>query len=293
MTKKLTFLLVTLFILSCENETVEIIEQHQKLTLKKVNYPGIDARIDCPGRFADFDSQGRLIKVSYECDGQTGSIRTYTYSDSGFIKSYGEGGSFDYDENDILIRANFSTDFGWGTTDFFYNDNIMLAQGYYRGVKNHFYTTYEFESDTREKLISIKIFDTSNNEEIISRETYRYNGNNPVEILIEQKYPDDLKLESKKNITITYDDKINPFKLGIPKNAYLAKSFNLAYQVPSYNIAFKADNNIESITINNLENNVTYTNTNSYSYNSDNYPIEAIYHLKGEPFRKEIFEYYE
>jgi hypothetical protein len=292
MIKKLPFLLAILFIFNCENEPIAIFEQNQKLILKRVNYPLIDSPDNCSGRFADFDSQGKIIEVFYECDGNTTSFRTYTYTESGLINYFTGYLDFTYDENNVLIRRSGGTDTGFSYHDFFYNDNIMLVQGYYNGVQNYWYTTYEFEDDTFKKLLSIKSYDSSNNEEIIYRETYQYNGNNPIEILIEQKDLDDLMLEPKRQITITYDNKINPYRLGLPENAYMANSTMLAYDI-SYNIAFTADNNITSIIINNLVDNTVYTNTNTYSYNNDMYPIEAIFYINGEPFRKEIFEYYQ
>jgi len=290
--KKIVLLVLCIVLFNCDTESIDGLEQNKKLVLKQVAYPVVDATDNCPGRFANFDSQGKIIEVYYECDGITNIYRTYTYGENDLIHYFTGYLDFTYDENDQLIRRSGGNDTGSSYHDFTYNNNIMLVQGYYSGEQNSWYTRYEFGDDSYTKLMSIKT-NHINNGEITYRVTYRYNGNNPIEIFVEQKYSDDSTLEAKRLITITYDDKINPYKLGLPKNAYLSSHTMLAYDVQFYNIAFAADNNITSISIKNLVSNTTYTYTNTYTYNNAMYPTEALLHTNGEPFRKEIFEYYE
>jgi len=294
MKKYYSLFLILIFACSCTNESVVVPEQNQELILKRVNFPLVDAENDCPGRFAEFDSHGKIIEVYYECDGNLNTIRSYTYNENSFIKYFTGFYDFEYDENDNLIKRSGGNDTGGGYHDFTYTDNSMHLQGYYRGEQNSYYTVYTFEDSSFTKMLGVETFDTSGaNEEVISRITYQYSANNPIEILFEQKGPDDVAIELKRSITITYDDKINPYKQGLPENAYLASETFMAYTVQFYNIMYSADNNHISIIENNFETNIIYTITNVYDYNDDMYPVQAVLSYNGEPFRKEIFEYYE
>jgi len=289
--KKLAIFSLCILLFNCESGSIDDLGTLSESILKSVNYPLVDAPENCPGRTANFDDLGRIIEVYYECNGNRSIGRNYDYSETGLIQGFSGYLVFTYDENDVLIGRSGGSDTGTSYHDFTYNNNMMTDQGYYNGTKNQFYTTYEFEDNSYKKLIS-SIVINSNTDEIISRITYQYNANNPIEIFIEKKSFEDPILEPKKQILISYDDKINPYRFGLAKNAYLASQTFLAYDL-QHNIAFTADNNIKAITFNNLENNSISTHTNTYTYNDDGYPTEALLSVNGAPFRKELFEYYE
>lgn len=291
--KKLYLLLFfTILLFSCENEP--ILDKTPKLVLKSAFYSDVNATDCSTDRLANFDNQGKITEVYHECNGYTTVFRSYDYRENGLIYYYTGTAFFTYDENDILIRISSQSDTGFSYSDITYENNIMLVHSFYNNQPFSWYSKYEFEDNTYEKLLSKKRFDSYDNE-VIYRKTYKYNGNNPIEILIEEKNANNSVLEIVNRYIITYDDKINPYKFGLPKNAFLASSTKLLHPV-KYNIVYTAENNITSIIYNYYGNNPdyvqTWTRTKTYTYNNDMHPIEAILYYNGEADLKEIFEYY-
>ena len=289
MNRYYSLLLLVFFAFNCSNENVNEPEQTQELTLKQVNYVSENTPNDCQGQFLDFDSQGKVIEFYSSCDSGIVTHRTYTYTDSDLISGYTQGfGGVSYDyENDLLVEMRNP---GF-ELKFTYENNLMIGNMFQAAVPTSKYNIYEFEDDSFTKMLSVKSFDSSNGvDELVSRTTYQYDGNNPIEIYIETTPFGSSTMLPNKKITITYDNNINPYKKGLSSNAYLATETVLRDYV-NYNIAFSADNNITSIFIEDFLQNTTYTITYSYQYNTDSYPIEAMINEEGF-LRTEYFYYY-
>ena len=252
--------------------------------------------VDCEGDFADFDSQGKIVERYSSCYGTVTTTRTYTYSDSGLIESIAEGFgvSVFYYEDDVLVGHGGGSDASIGYfIECTYDGNTMIGTTYESGEPSSFFNVYEFEDDTYTKLLSIKGYDSSSGtDELTYLKTYQYDRNNPVEIYIEAKTSGSSTVVPFKRITLTYDDKINPYKKGLSGHAFL-KEHTVIDALVDHNMAYSADNNIVSINFEDLVQNTSFMTTYTYQYNSDLYPTEAMnYHESGELRRTDYFEYY-
>ena len=218
MKKNIYLLITTIFIFSCTNESVNETEPTQELTLKQVNYVYVGTPADCEGEFADFDAQGKIQEIYSSCYGSVVTTRTYIYTDSGLIESIAEGFGVTvfYYEDDVLVGHGGGSD---NSTDnfieFAYNGNIMIGNSFQLGEISSFYTVFEFEDDSYSKLLSIKGYDNSSGSDVLGYlKTFQYDGNNPIEIYIEAKTSGSSTMVPFRRITLTYDDKINPYKKG-------------------------------------------------------------------------------
>jgi len=289
MKKYYVITLLLIFIYTCSDESVIALEPTQELTLKQVNYVNENTPIDCQGTFADFDSQGKIVEVNYVCGIDISIWRTYTYTDLDLISSIAQGfGAVVYEyEDDVLVEMRNP---GF-ELKFTYDDNLMIGNVFQFAAPTSRYNIYEFEDDSYTKLLSITSFDNSSGiDEVVSKITYQYDGNNPVEIYIEGTPLGGSTMEPNWRINIAYDDNVNPYKKGLAEQAFLANETVLRDYV-DYNIAFSADNNITSILHEDLVESTSYTITYSYIYNSDLYPTEALIVDDGLS-RTEYFYYY-
>lgn len=294
MKKVILFLSLSMCFFSCTNESVNETEQTQELTLKQVNSVFINTPTECEGQFKDFDSQGKILEVYSTCSGESYTQRTYTYTDADLIKSIDEGfggEEFIYD-NDVLVGHLAGSDTSSNLHEFTYEDNFMTSISYELGNPTSGYVIYEFEDDSFTKLLSIKGYDNSSGtDELQYLKTFQYEGNNPVEIYIESKTGGGSEVVPFRRITLAYDDKINPYKKGLAEHAFLKEHTRIIGFV-DYNMAYSADNNITSLVFEDLVQNTSYTQTYSYQYNGDMYPIEAMNFVNGDYRRTDYFEYY-
>lgn len=303
MRRTIILLLATIAIVACENDPItpnepetvneETQEEIQQPVLKQIRRTKADTIDPCPVKIAEFDTRGRIIEINRECTDGDVTARVYSYHENGLIRAFTHHYDFTYDENDFLIRRSGGNDTGSGYIDFTYDNNLMIAQAYYNGEPGTNFFVYEFEDASLKKLISQKTIDPSNDDEIIYRVTYQYEGHNPVDILYEQKNTQTQILEPIFRITISYDDKINPYKSGLPDNAYLInETMQMDLGDWPYNLVFGADNNFTNVTTFNFINDTSFSYTKSYTYNDLMYPIEAEV-LIGNREHHETYEYYE
>lgn len=292
--KRIILLLVTICICyACENEPLSDTEQNQELILKQINRLNLNSIEGYLGLFADFDNQGKITQVYHIHQNDTTYRRQYTYNENGLINEITtQAGQTDYtyDENNVLINIIGGSSVGYSHYDFTYNNNFMFAQNNFDPQLFPHYGQYEFEDNTFKKLISIESINPSNNNEITNRKTFHYEGNNLVEILHESINSDTQILEPTIHYLITYDDKINPFLIGLPENAYLVHSVYLLSYV-GYNLAYGSDNNITSIISTDYTNNTSSTITRSYTYNDLMYPVTVVEFINDTEIH-ETFEYY-
>ncbi|MBT8303184.1 MAG: hypothetical protein KJP09_01850 [Bacteroidia bacterium] len=296
MKKLISILTLTLLLVSCSDQLEFPGVNLRQLVLKQVNYSSLSNPSTCE-RITYFNDQGRIIEHNLICDGSI-SPRIYHYTDNNLYLRYTTNDPssgtvpFAYDQNGLIIGMGAWPNTG-NSTVFSYDENIMTSQNYYNGNLSEFYTVYEFEDTTFTKLLSIQKFNTSGvNEEISYRTTFTYQGNNPIEILIERKDFDDVAMVPKSRLTYVYDDKNNPYKSTVSENALVAYLTDIAYDERERNIVFSADNNVVESIGENLESgnisNVSY----AYIYTDEMYPQERTMTLNGELFRLEEFEYY-
>lgn len=288
-------LLLLIFTFSCTNENINEPELTQELILKQVNAVFFNTPTECGGQFTDFDSQGKILEVYSTCNGESNTQRTYTYTDNGLIKSIVEGFGaevFLY-ENNVLVGHGGGSDASIGNyTEFTYYGNKMIANYYQSGEISNNYSIFEFEDDTYAKLISIKGYDNSSGiDELTYLKTFQYEGKNPVEIYIESKNGGGSERVPFRRITLTYDDKINPYKKGFTEHAYLKEHTRIIGFV-DHNMAYSADNNIASMVFEDLVQNTSYAQTYTYQYNGDMYPTEAMNFVNGDYRSTDYFEYY-
>lgn len=296
MSRHYTLLLLLLIAFSCTNEAVTETEPTQELTLKQVNYVNVGTPADCEGDFASFDNQGKIMEKYSYCFGNITTTRTYTYTDIGLIESIaqGFGVTIFYYEDDILVGHGGGSDASLPIyIGFTYSDNLMIANNYESGEPTSFYSVYEFENDSYTKLLSIKGYNNSSGtDELTYLKTFQYEENNPIEIYIETTPFGSSTMVPFRRITLTYDDKINPYKKGLSGHAFL-KEHTVIGGLVDHNMVYSADNNIVSIVFEDLVQNTSFMSTYIYQYNSDLYPIKAMnYDDSGELRRTDYFEYY-
>lgn len=291
--KKLVLLILSILAFGCDNEPINTSEPTQTLILKKVTkYTGNDGSHHY---IAEFDTQGKITQIftAYTHDNVDYVLlsREYEYAPtSGLITGYTHHPSFVYDENNTIIGRGLPS--GNYHRELTHEDNVMIDKYYVNGEYSGSYMRHTFSDNTHTKLLSIEHF---SNNELGDKTTFYYEGNNLIEMLKEHMDSDTNTLIPYKQYIFTYDDKINPYKLGLPNNAYLAYSTVLINTYMwEYNLIYTADNNLTQITTNNLSEGTTGTTFIEYTYNDDMYPIESTSSItiNGSAVT-EIYEYYD
>ena len=73
--------IIILILFGCSNEAIDSAMEDQVLIIKQINRSLIDSEDNCPGRFADFDSEGKITLVYFVCQGDTTTFIEYNYYD--------------------------------------------------------------------------------------------------------------------------------------------------------------------------------------------------------------------
>lgn len=292
MKRLIILLLGYLFVISCNNEDLNNdSNQNQSLVLKSVTSILSNSSNSCTGREGKFDEQGRITEI-YLC-GEGTPNRVHTYTESGQINSITGHGGYIY-ENNVLIARGGGTDASSFYINITYANNVIEEHSTFNQEEASYYVKYIFQDNTYNQLLSYNVINTEGSEEeIIDRVTCQYDGNNNlIEILIEKKAQGDLILEPKTLITFAYDSMNNPYKIGLPENAYMIFGTPLLYYEGESILARLSDNNVINTSISNLVENTIYTKNYEYSYNSNQYPIMVTESIEDTDLVDFVFEYY-
>lgn len=291
---KLTIICLLFF--NCSSENIKSNEEGAQLFLKKITVTSPNPNAPCnPGTEIYFDTNARINEI-FICDEDTPN-KTYYFDDAGnplaiISTNYG-GPTFIYVEG-ILTERSSSNDNSSNTTSIEYENEIIREVSITNGNVSPFVIEFVFEDNTYQKLLSIVNIDNSNNEEIISKISYAYEGENVIEILEEHKDESTNQLLPYKKRNYIYDNKKNPFKLGLPQNKHLAYHVNSlgVYESEEFILSRASNNNITQVTSYFYETGNTSVTEYNYQYNNDSYPLECSININGETSRIEAFEYY-
>ncbi|MDC7995639.1 hypothetical protein [Altibacter sp. HG106] len=292
MFKKILAIALFFAILSCDKETApEVVQQDENpLILKRLSYETTSSP-ECLGRFGEFNSEGKLSEVYFICNDIRTDVREYNYDSEGnFIGPFGNY-ELQYDDNGNLIRAEIDSE---RYVEYAYQDNFVTERSYNYGEEYIWYYVYEFSDTSYSQLLSVKLFDQSQGDVLLSHQWFKHSNGNVVEVHSERTIGEEPDLVQEYSYFIAYDDQINPWKLGKPSSPIVANSMYLIYDAwVEYSLAYYSSNNIKEIQAIDYLNDTSTQFTFEYTYNDEMYPTNATHFIAGNPWRTILFEYYE
>lgn len=263
------------------------------LIIKRISRNTTDPNSNCLGRYGNFNTDGKLENI-FVCDVLS---TTFTYNDENLLTGLTDYGGYEY-ENGMLIGVLTGSDTGSGYTTVTYENNFITERLTYNGVQSESNTVYKFTDATYSRLLSITRNEAVDTTPFVSHiETFEYDGNNMVKSVTRRLDANTQELEDFEVISYTYDNKINPYQMGLTQNAHLTSRIISFYQLgASEMIAARSDNNvtIQSIWRKPLDTVYEFSFVFTHEYNDLNYPISYTVQIDdGEIVYVGDFEYYE
>ncbi|MFT5891584.1 MAG: hypothetical protein ACI9Y7_001689 [Dokdonia sp.] len=277
---------------SPENDTIpetEIPEEasQENLTLVIEQVKRLAIGVDCPPRIIDFNTDGQITEIN-SCGSP---LRTFFRDSEGLITGITSVGSFGYD-NGIWTSYSTANDTGGSTITITYDGNIMAFHSTFNGQMSPNRNEFVFEDDTYKKILSIRSVDNSTGEVLYEHTTFTYSGNNISTINQKTVDPVTNELIPFVDHSFTYDDKINPYKMGLPTNAGFSAYTPFLFWDGVAGIVWLAEHNVTERVYTHHVNGFTTTQVYEYEYNEDDYPIQMEESIGGELRYTQSFEYY-
>lgn len=267
----------------------EIIEEAPLLIIKQVTREVIG--IDCEPRIVDFNTNGQILEVN-SCGMNIRSfIRDSDDHLIGYTSSVGSVG-FGY-ENGLWISFGTANDTGGSFTSISYNDNIMTFQPLQNdGEPFSTRSEFVFEDASFEKPLLSRGVSNDTGEVIAVSTIFGYNDSDMTTINSLGYDPDLDETYPTFDWTFTYDDKRNPFHIGLPSNPI----FSLYAPFIDYNgydaFFYHSKHNITQQVFTSYINNFTTIHNYEYEYNEEGYPVLMNEFINGELRYKYSYEYY-
>lgn len=291
------FFIVILFISCSQNDetpTPDIAEEESEmevveipeLILKTVSRNVVTT--DNPPRVASFDIEGRIVTLE-----NYGDISEFFRDENGNVLYYNTPNPQYVYENNIWTKTMSSTDTGATETLVTYDNNNITLQGrdLFDDEDFYFRNVYTFEDDSYSKIISTETIDNSSGQ-ILSRTTYEYTGNNTTRVFTERIDQSTGELTPRKDQIFYYDQKINPYKKGLPQNIGLHLNLQFLELGDFRQITYLSQNNVTQVDVTDFFNESQGSIFYEYEYNDLDYPTTRM-QINGETLRAEsTFEYH-